>query len=154
MHNALIAGAAADIALEQFADLALAGARMLVAQIDRAHDHAGGAKAALKPMAVFEGGLHGMHGAVGFGQTLDGGDLGAAGLRCQHIAGLDRMAIHQHGAGAALGGVAAHMGAGQLQTLTQKLHQQRMRWSLHLLALSVDLEFDLHGCGSPGEKRL
>jgi hypothetical protein len=36
----------------------------------------------------------------------------------QHIAGLDRIAVDDHGAGAALGGVATHMGASETEVLT------------------------------------
>src|SRR6266704_2805920 len=39
-------------------------------------------------------------------------------------AGFDRLAVEMHDAGAALRGVTADMGAGQLQILAQKLHQQ------------------------------
>jgi hypothetical protein len=59
------------------------------------------------------------------------------------------MAVHQHGARAALGGVTADMGAGQLQLLTDQLHQQGVRWHVSLLALAVDLKFYLHGVSSP-----
>ena len=40
---------------------------------------------------------------------------------------LTRLAVDMHDAGAALGGVAADMGAGQPQILAQELDQQRAR---------------------------
>ena len=42
-------------------------------------------------------------------------------------AGLHRLAVDMHHAGAALRGVAAHMGAGEPQVLAQELHQQGAR---------------------------
>ena len=63
-------------------------------------------------------------------QALDRGDLRAVGLHRQHGAGLDRLAVDMHDAGAALAGVAADMGAGQAQLLAQELDQQRARLDL------------------------
>jgi hypothetical protein len=74
-------------------------------------------------VALLEGSLHGVHGAVG-GQTFDGLHLGTLGLHRQHGAGLDGLAIDQHRAGSALAGIAARMGARQAQLFTQRLHQQ------------------------------
>jgi hypothetical protein len=62
----------------------------------------------------------------GCGQAFDGGDLGAVVLHGQRVARLDGAAVQQHGAGAALGGVATHMGAGELEVLAQRLHEQRV----------------------------
>src|SRR5581483_8971515 len=47
-HDVVIAGAAAEIALEPFANRALVGVRMALHEIDRAHHHAGRAEAALE----------------------------------------------------------------------------------------------------------
>src|SRR5690606_20256649 len=110
--NVMISGAAADIALEPFADLLLAGVRLALGQIDRAHDHAGRAEAALQPVVLAERLLHGMQLAVA-GQALNGRDFGAAGLHREQGAALDRDAVDVNDAGAALAGVAADMGAGQ-----------------------------------------
>ena len=77
-------------------------------------------------MAFLESGLHGVHGAVGFGQAFNGGDVSTAGLGCQNIARLDGTPVHDDGAGTALCGVAADMGACQFEVVTQGLHQQRV----------------------------
>ena len=58
-------------------------------------------------------------------QPLDGANLVAIGHHRKRGAGLHRLAVEMHDAGAALRGVAADMGAGQPQILAQKLHQQR-----------------------------
>ena len=72
LDDILVARAAAQIALELLANFRLARVGTSGAQIHRAHDHAGRAKAALQAVALFEGGLHGVQGAIGLGQTFDG----------------------------------------------------------------------------------
>ncbi len=71
-----------------------------------------------------------MHGAVGLGQAFDRGDLGISRLCEQHIARLDGVAVHDDGTSAALGGIATHMGAGEVEVFTQGLHQQGIRCRL------------------------
>ena len=58
------------------------------------------------------------------GDPLDGGDIGAGGLSRQHGAALGGIAVDVNDACAALAGVAADMGAGQAQILSQELHQK------------------------------
>jgi hypothetical protein len=58
------------------------------------------------------------------------------------------MSIFDNGAGAALGGVAANMGAGELQVLTQYLHQRGVRRYVYRLVVTIDLQLNLHA-GSP-----
>jgi hypothetical protein len=86
LDNILITSASTQVAFKLFANHLLAGIGMAFAQVNRAQDHSGGAKTTLQTMAVFKGGLHGVHGPVGIGQTLDGCDLCALGLRQQDIA--------------------------------------------------------------------
>ena len=73
-----------------------------------------------------EGFLHRVQSAVR-GKPLDGGDGRAVHGDRERRAGLHRLAVEMHDAGAALRGVAADMGAGQPQVLAQELHQQRAR---------------------------
>jgi hypothetical protein len=61
----------------------------------------------------------------GRAQAFDGGDLGALVHDGQRQAGVDALAVHQHGAGAALPVVAALLGAGQVQVLAQGVEQAR-----------------------------
>ena len=143
--DVLVASAAADIALQQGADVVRVGLGVVLAQIDCAHHHAGGAKTALQPVAFLESRLHRVHGAVGSGQPFNGGDLRTICLGRQHIAGFDGSPIHDDGTGAALGGVAAHMGAGEFELLTQHLHQQGVGRNLKRRRLAVNLELNMHG---------
>ena len=57
-------------------------------------------------------------------EPLDGGDVGALGLNREHRACLDRAAVDVHDAGAALAGVAPHVGSGQPQVLAQEFHEE------------------------------
>ena len=89
-------------------------------------------------MALGEGLLHRVQ--VAFGQALDGGDVRAFELNGQDRAGLDRVAIDDHGAAAALARVATHMGAGQLAVVSQEFDQQGS--GLHLMGLELSVDGD------------
>ena len=93
------------------------------------HNHAGGAVAALQSVIVPEGFLDRGEFAV-LGQALDGGNVGAVGLHCKRGAGLHGIAVHLDYAGAALAGVAADFGAGEVQGLAQEVNQQRAGFHL------------------------
>ncbi len=67
-----------------------------------------------------EGGLQRIEPAA-FGETLDGHDRAALDLRRGDEAGADLRAVEQHRAGAAIAGIAADLGAGQPQILTQEV---------------------------------
>src|SRR5262245_16552013 len=112
LHDVVVAGAAAEVALQADADVRLGGVRVLLEQADRGHHHPRRAVAALQPVVLLEGLLHRMQLAVR-GQPLDGGERRAVGLRRQHRAALDRLAVDEDGAGPAARGVAADVRAGQ-----------------------------------------
>ena len=150
--NVLITRAAAEVALELFTNFLLAGIGVFFAEVDGTQHHAWGTETALQAMALLEGGLHGVHGAIGLGQTLDGGNLGVGRLGQQHIARLHRVAVNNNGARAALGGVATHMGAGEVEVFTQGLHQQSIGCRLDSDRLAVNGEMGLHGKWSPETK--
>ena len=57
------------------------------------------------------------------GQALDGDHLPPVGLVGQHQAGVDRLAVEQHRAGAALPGAAAVLGAGEADIVADDLQQ-------------------------------
>ena len=97
---------------------------LAVHHIDRGHDHAGRAEAALQAVMLAKRLLHRMQRRAVGGKPLDGPDLVAVGHDRQRGAGFHRLAVEMHDAGAALRGVAADMGAGQPQIFAQELHQQ------------------------------
>src|SRR5271166_2771326 len=124
-HDVVVAGAAADVALEPVADRSLVKIRALaIDEVDRGHDHARRAEAALQAVVVLEGLLHRMQLAA-LSQALDCRDVRPLAARGEDCAGLDRDAVEMDDAGPALGGVAAHMRAGEAKILAQELHEQR-----------------------------
>ena len=93
--------------------------------VHRGHHHAGRAETALQAMVLAERLLHRMQRTVRLGEAFDRDDGAAVSLKRQRGAGLHRNSIKMDDAAAALRGVAADVGAGQPQVLTQKLHKQR-----------------------------
>src|SRR5216684_5549557 len=125
LDDVLVAGAAAEIAFELLADGVVAEVVALALDdVDRGHDHAGGAEAALQTVMLAERFLHRMQRRAVGGEALDGLDLVPVSHHRERGAGLDSLAVEMHDAGAALRGVTADMGAGQPKIFAQKLHQQ------------------------------
>ena len=138
----MVAGAAADIAFQLVPDGVLVElAAVPVDDIDRRHDHARRAIAALQAVIVAERGLHRVQ-FVAFRDAFDGGDIGAVGLSDQHGAGLDRPAVDMDDAGAALAGIAADMGTGQVQMFAQQMDKKGPVLDLGRDRLAVHRQFD------------
>jgi len=119
----MIARASADIALKLGPDCLLGRVRVALYKVDRAHDHAGSAKAALQAVVFLEGGLHRMQLAI-LRQTFNGGDLRAVSLNRQHRTGFDTISVNMDGAGTALAGITTNVSAGQSEIFTDKLNEQ------------------------------
>src|SRR5579883_751523 len=114
LHDIVVAGAAADVALKPFADFPFARVGMVLHQIQRAHHHAGGAETTLQAMIVTERLLHRVQLPV-LGQPFDGEDVSAFGLDRQQGAALDGATVDMDDAGAALAGIAPDMGASKAE---------------------------------------
>ena len=139
--DVVVAGAPAQVALEPAADLVLGRLRVVVEQVDRLHDHARRAVAALEGVTLVEGGLHRVQLAV-LGEPLDGGDLLAVRLDREHVAGLHAAAAQVHGAGAAVAGVAADHGPGLAEPFAQVVDEKRARFDVVGVLRSVDGDTD------------
>src|SRR5215475_13284088 len=111
----------------------------------RAKNHAGRAEAALQAVHHAKAFLQCRQRAVGIGHALDGRDIRALRLHGEHGAALHAHAVDIDGAGAAMGGLAADMGAGHLQVLADEMHEQRAR---------LDEAFDLGAVDLHGHMRL
>ena len=107
------------------------GSLLLLEQRVAGHHHARRAEAALQAVLLQEAVLDRVELAVLL-QALDGRDLAAVGLHGEHGAGLHGHAVEQHRAGAAVGGVAADVGAGEAQVLAEQVDQQQARLDLRL----------------------
>src|SRR5258707_1392236 len=128
LDDIVVAGTAAEIALELVADgVVVEFVAFAVHDIDRRHDHARRAVAALQPVVLAKSLLHRMQRPVRFSEPLDRDDIGTVELPGKDRAGFHRLAVDVHHAGAALRGIAADMGAGQAQVLAQELHQKGAR---------------------------
>src|SRR3972149_10205846 len=107
----LVAGAAAEVALQAVPDLLVAWVRMPLEDLQPRQHHPRRAEAALQPMLLPEALLDGVELPVP-GQSLDREDVGSVGLRRQDRTGFYGQTRGDHGAGAAGGGVAADGRAG------------------------------------------
>ena len=142
LDDLVVAGAAAEVAGDAPADLFFGRVGVLLEQVLGAHDHARRAIAALQAVLLPEALLQGMElGAVR--QPLDRLEALAIGLHGEGSAALDRAAVHQHGAGAAAGGVAADVGAGQVEHFADEVHQQHAALDLCGVLFAVDGDSDL-----------
>src|SRR5207249_8556568 len=83
-----VSGAAAEVALQPLPDLVLGGKWVLLEQVGRRHDEAGGAVSALQAVLVPERLLDRVQSPVGPRQPLDRLDLVTVRLDREHRAGL------------------------------------------------------------------
>src|SRR6185369_3472873 len=112
-------------------------------EVARRHDHAGRAEAALEAVLRPEPFLEGVERAVRGLHALDRPDVRAIRLDGEHRAALHRLAVDRDGARTALAGVAADVGAGELQVLAQELDEHPSGLDIPLSWLSVDDERDV-----------
>ena len=99
----------------------------------RRHHEARRAVAALERVLLVERLLHRMQ-LVALRETLDRRHLAAVRLHGEHGARLDRLAVEEHGAGAARGGVAADVRPLQAELLAQEVGEQLPRLDVGLVA--------------------
>ena len=128
----MIAGAAADVALELLSNGRLVRLTAATYDIERHHHHAGRAVTALKRVVFAERRLHRMERSAGWDQALDGCDLRALTLQREHRTRLHGYTVYVHDTGSALGGVAADVCARQAELFPEKVNEHRA--SLNLTA--------------------
>ena len=124
------------------------GMRVVIEQRLGAHQLAGGAEAALRAVVFDEGFLQRMQ-LVVVRQAFDGLDGAAVGPDRELAAGVDRLAVQQHGAGAAFAAVAADLGAGEPQVIAQQFDQGPAIFDFDAMLDAVDGQFD-GGVGDGG----
>src|SRR5664279_5901967 len=105
---------AAEIAAHPAVDVVFSGIGVPLEQRERGHDLAGGAHAALERIVLHEGGLERVE-LPACGDALDRTDLGALARGGQREAGVRRVAVDPHRAGAALAAPAHVFRAGEVQ---------------------------------------
>src|SRR3989440_8188462 len=140
LDDVLVAGAAADVALEPAPDLRLGEPVAVRAEeLDAGHDHPRGAEATLERVVLPEGLLERMELAA-LRETLDRLELAAVGLDREHGARLHRVTVQVDRAGAAQGRVAADLRPGEPKVVAEEVHEQRPRLDLRLVPDAVDGE--------------
>src|SRR5262245_13964412 len=132
-----VPGAPAQIAGDPVTNLLLRGVTVLAEQGGRGHQHPGDAETALGHAVTDERVLQRMERAVST-QPLDGPDRTTASLHGQHETARDRLAVEMDGAGAAIAGAAAFLGADQPQVFAQRVQQRVVRPDEHLDGFVVD----------------
>src|SRR4029077_6498867 len=110
--NMFVAGAAAEIARQAFADVIVRGERIFAQEISRGHQHAWGAKAALQGMMRVKRFLQLVH-LPDATEALDRFDSAAIGLHRKHQTGTRAVAVYQDRTGATDAVLTTHMGAGE-----------------------------------------
>ncbi len=78
------------------------------------------------------------------GETLDGADFPAVGLNGEHQARSHRLAVDEHGAGAAHPVLAADMRAGLTAIVADRVDQSTPRLDANDVPYSIDQQRDLH----------
>src|SRR5712691_1366690 len=142
VHDALVAGAAAQIARDGDAHLLLGRIGIVAQELEQSREHAGRAEAALQAVIVAERLLQRMQLLVARRDALDGEDVVAVRLHREHQAGARRIAVEQDGAGAAHAVLAAEMGAGQAEIVADEIRQRDADLDLLLVPLAVDGQRD------------
>ena len=75
-------------------------------------------------------------------RPLDGFDLAPLRVNGQHAATVDRLAVHNDGAGAARAPVADALGPGQVQVIAHCVEQGHARFNVDVYGFAVDVEGD------------
>src|SRR5438309_10877843 len=139
-----VAGAAAEVSRDRLAYLQLRRFRVRREEGDRGHHHSGRAEAALQPVLLMEAFLDRMELAILL-EPLDSRDRSLIGLNREHRARLHRAAVHENGARAAVGRIAADVRAGHPEVLAEEVDEKRARLDFDVVRDAVDGHADLEG---------
>src|SRR3989454_6597979 len=105
------------------------------------HHEARRTEAALLRVVIHESRHHRVQ--VAFGrQALNGGDAAPVGFDRQHGTRVDRLAVHDHRAGAARGAVAHALGSRDVQMVATRVEQRDARLKVEPVSLPVDAQRD------------
>src|SRR5215204_1114765 len=142
LHDALIPGAAAEVARDGLPDLLLARLARLHEEIEGRQHKARGTKAALQTVLVPEGLLDRMQGPRSGSQAFYGQYFGPVGLRRVDDAGAYARVVKEHGAGAAHPMLAPQVRPAETEVLAQEIGEGLAHLYLPLVLLAVDRNLD------------
>src|SRR5437016_5653731 len=140
-HHAGIGAAATEIAAQTGANLIDGGVGMVADKGRASDDETGRAESALLGVMAYKSLLDFVH-LFRAADAFDGRDFTAFSLDGEHRAGINRVAIDQHRAGAAGAAVANFLATGEVESVAQRVEQGHARFDVQAAALSVDLERD------------
>ena len=123
LDDALVAGAAADVAGQLLAHLALVGVGLVAQQRERRHHEAGRAEPALEGELSMNACWSGCSVSPSARPSIVV-DVAAVGLHREHEARAHRLAVDEHRARAAHAVLAAEVGAGELELLAQEVGER------------------------------
>src|SRR5438876_8340357 len=141
--NLQVSRAAAQVARQRLLDLVTRGSRILAEQRFRGEQEGGRTVPALRRAELGEGVLERMQRPAPC-HSLDGFHAVPRARQAEHQTGKHGLAVHEHGAGAALAQLAAMLRAGETQVLAQYFEQGLVGREGDLDGLAVQLERDLH----------
>src|SRR5437879_11463166 len=145
VDDVLVARAAAQVPAQRVTDLGFAGGCVVAQERDERHEDAGGAEAALQRVCLAEGALQRVELVrAARREALDRRERCAVRLHRKHQTGAHRLAVEQHGAGAAHAVLAADVGAGEPQVLAQEVAQEEPRLDVAPVLDPVDGHVDRH----------
>ncbi len=143
IDDVLIPGAAAQVAVQRFPDIAFGWRRLVRKQRSCREQHPRRTEATLQAMKFVEGLLE--HGCrVVVLHAFDRVKLAAVSLCGKYGARLHRCSVHKHRASSALGGVATDVNAGQAFLVPQQVHQQPPWLNLGGTCYAIDGVFYFH----------
>src|SRR6185437_181631 len=131
--------AATQIGLHLGADLRVGRLRIALQQRLRPHHHAGDAVAALRGLLFHESALDRRRRLDG-AEALQRRDLLAFEQQQRRHAGQYRLAVDDHGAGAALAEAATEFRGVEFQVVAEHVEQRRIRIGVDLMILTIDLQ--------------
>jgi len=135
-----VAGAAAQVSGETFADVGFRGMRVALEKIYGGESHAGSAYAALRSAVREERLLHGMQ-SLSAGDSLNRANRCPVGLQRGNQAAVHQRTVKFNRASAALAFAAAFFCAGEASLLAQDIEQTRhgIRFERHGAAVDLAL---------------
>jgi hypothetical protein len=140
-ENPHIAGAAADVAGQAFADLGICGVRVRVEKFEGGHDHAGSADAALGG-SVGDESLLDLVKSGPIGYAFDGLNVGSFNLQGWDEAAVYKPSIEHDGTGSALPFSAALLGTGEAQVQAENIEKAGHGPCFDFARFVVDSEAD------------
>src|SRR5579884_771803 len=140
VKNLVVILATAEIAGNSVGQFGSRGAGIRFEIANRGHNEARHAERALETLFIDHALLNRMQLALGTGEPLDSGDVFAADGVRQDGARVVRDIIDQHGTGAAFGAIAAELGSGEAQLVTQRVLQGLLLHNVNTALLTIDIE--------------